>query len=66
MVIYINTAATSNNFFGTIAGEKEDFCKGSFARISFTLFKFCFTLLLLASFYQKHKKIVSFIVVYYV
>jgi hypothetical protein len=25
-------------FSGTIAGEKEDFCKGSFARTSFTLF----------------------------
>jgi hypothetical protein len=25
-------------FSGAIAGEKEDFCKGSFARTSFTLF----------------------------
>jgi hypothetical protein len=25
-------------FSGTVAGEKEDFCKGSFARTSFTLF----------------------------
>jgi hypothetical protein len=25
-------------FSGTIAGEKEDFCKGSFAHTSFTLF----------------------------
>jgi hypothetical protein len=47
-------------FSGAVAGEKEDFCKGSFARTSFTLFLFCFTLFLLASFYQKHKKIVSF------
>jgi hypothetical protein len=30
-------------FSGAVAGEKEDFCKGSFARTSFTLFKFCFT-----------------------
>jgi hypothetical protein len=30
--------APSTSFFGTIAGEKEDFCKGSFARTSFTLF----------------------------
>jgi hypothetical protein len=40
-------------FAGTVAGEKEDFCKGSFARTSFTLFLFFFTLCLLASFYQK-------------
>jgi hypothetical protein len=38
MAIYINTAATSNKFSGAVAGEKEDFCKGSFARTSFTLF----------------------------
>jgi hypothetical protein len=50
----------TNKFSGAVAGEKEDFCKGIFARTSFTLFKFCFTLFLLASFYQKHKKI-SFI-----
>jgi hypothetical protein len=25
-------------FYGAVAGEKEDFCKGSFARTSFTLF----------------------------
>jgi hypothetical protein len=26
-VIYINTSASSNNFSGAVAGEKEDFCK---------------------------------------
>jgi hypothetical protein len=36
-VIYINTAHQSS-FSGAVAGEKEDFCKGSFARTSFTLF----------------------------
>jgi hypothetical protein len=41
-VIYINTAASSKNFSGAVAGKKEDFCKGSFARTSFTLFEFCF------------------------
>jgi hypothetical protein len=41
-------------FSGAVAGEKEDFCKGSFARTSFTLVLFCFILFLLASFYQKH------------
>jgi hypothetical protein len=30
--------AASRLFSGAIAGEKEDFCKGSFARTSFTLF----------------------------
>jgi hypothetical protein len=28
----------SSTFSGAVAGEKEDFCKGSFARTSFTLF----------------------------
>jgi hypothetical protein len=37
-VIYINIAATSNKFSGAVAREKEDFCKGSFARTFFTLF----------------------------
>jgi hypothetical protein len=27
-----------NKFSSAVAGEKEDFCKGSFARTSFTLF----------------------------
>jgi hypothetical protein len=27
-----------NKFSGAIAGEEEDFCKGSFVRTSFTLF----------------------------
>jgi hypothetical protein len=29
---------TTNKFSGAVAEEKEDFCKGSFARTSFTLF----------------------------
>jgi hypothetical protein len=63
-VIYINTAATSNKFSGAVAGEKEDFCKGSFARTSFTLF----IVLLLIYFYlhrfiKNTKNLVSFIVV---
>jgi hypothetical protein len=48
-------------FSGAVAGEKENFCKGSLTRIIFTLF--CFILFLLALFYQKYKKIVSFIVI---
>jgi hypothetical protein len=30
--------AALRNFSGVVAGEKEDFCKGSFTRTSFTLF----------------------------
>jgi hypothetical protein len=30
--------AASRTFSGAVAREKEDFCKGSFARTSFTLF----------------------------
>jgi hypothetical protein len=35
--IYINTVHIKL-FSGAVVGEKEDFCKGSFARTSFTLF----------------------------
>jgi hypothetical protein len=38
MVIYIITTTRSKDFSGIVAGEKEDFCKGSFASTSFTLF----------------------------
>jgi hypothetical protein len=44
-------------FSGAIAGEKEDFCKGSLAR---TIFDFILFLFLLSSFYQKYKKISFF------
>jgi hypothetical protein len=38
-VIYIiNTVPHQDFFSDAVAGEKEDFCKGSFARTSFTLF----------------------------
>jgi hypothetical protein len=49
------------HFSGVVAGEKEDFCKGS---LSFPIFYFVivllifFTLFLLASFYEKYKKII--------
>jgi hypothetical protein len=36
-VIYITTTL-SKDFSSVVAGEKEDFCKGSFAHTSFTLF----------------------------
>jgi hypothetical protein len=53
-------ASTANkHFYGVVAGEKEDFCKGS---LSLPIFYFVivfltfFTLFLFASFYQKYKK----------
>jgi hypothetical protein len=53
------------HFSGAVAGEKEDFCKGSLSLLIFysviVLLTF-FTLFLFAYFYQKYKKIVSFIV----
>jgi hypothetical protein len=67
-LVYPQQAASAANkhFSGTIAGEKEDFCKWS---LSLPIFYFViilltfFTLFLFASFYQKYKKISSFIVV---
>jgi hypothetical protein len=51
------TYKPSSSFSGAVAGEKEDFCKGSLAH---TIFYFVLVLLyfifLLASFYQKYKK----------
>jgi hypothetical protein len=51
-------------FSGTVAGDEEDFCKGSLARTSFTLF-FCFALFYfcLHHFIKNRKKLASFIVV---
>jgi hypothetical protein len=61
--LYINTGAIKL-FSCAVAEEEEDFCKGSFARTSFTLF---FVLLLLYfylhRFIKNTKKLVSFIVV---
>jgi hypothetical protein len=54
------------HFSGVVAREKEDFCKGSLSLLIFyfvIVFLTFFTLFLLASFYQKYKKISSFIVV---
>jgi hypothetical protein len=63
-VIYIINTEPPTSFSGAVAREKEDFCKGSFARTSFTLFivllYFIFTCIVLS---KNTKKIVSFIVV---
>jgi hypothetical protein len=62
-VIYINTAP-STSFLVPLSGRKKTSARGVSHAQSFTLFLFCFTLFLLASFYQKYKKIVSFIVAF--
>jgi hypothetical protein len=50
----------SSIFSGAVAGEKEDFCKGSLSRtiFYFVIVLLYFILFLLASFYQKYKKLV--------
>jgi hypothetical protein len=59
-------APPSSTFAGTVAGEKEDFCKGSLLLPIFyfviVLLTF-FTLFLFAFFLSKIQKITSFIVV---
>jgi hypothetical protein len=52
-----------NKFSGAVAGEKEDFYKGSFAH-TFLYFVYCFVLL--ASFYKKYKKISSLYSCYFI
>jgi hypothetical protein len=55
--------ALSSNFSGAVAGEKEDFCKGS---LSLPTFYFVIVLLYFIFayiFYQKYKKFSSLIVV---
>jgi hypothetical protein len=49
--------APSTSFFGAVAGEERRLLQGEFLHAHPLLcFKFCFTLFLLASFYQKRKK----------
>jgi hypothetical protein len=57
-VIYINTAP-STSFLAPLLGRKKTYARGVSHAQSFTLFLFCFILFLLASFYQKYKKLVS-------
>jgi hypothetical protein len=59
-------APPKRHFSGAVAGEKEDFCKGSLSLPIFyfvIIFLTFFTLFLLASFYQKIQKNSPFIVV---
>jgi hypothetical protein len=48
----------SSNFSGAVAGEKEDFCKGSLSLLIFYFVIVLLILFLLAYFYRKYKKIV--------
>jgi hypothetical protein len=63
-VIYIINTAPSSKFSGIVAGEREDFCKGSLARTIF-YFVYCFALFYfcLHHFIKYTKKLASFIVV---
>jgi hypothetical protein len=54
--------APSNIFLAPLPGKKKIFARGVSHAQTFTLLLFCFTLFLLASFYQKYKKIVPLIV----
>jgi hypothetical protein len=53
---YINTAPPTS-FLAPLPGRKKIFARGVSRFQSFTLLLFCFILFLLASFYQKYKKI---------
>jgi hypothetical protein len=58
---YINTAP-STSFLAPLPGRKRISARGVSRFQSFTLLLFCFILFFFASFYQKYKKISSFIV----
>jgi hypothetical protein len=54
----------SGSFLAPLPGRKKTSARGVSHAQSFTLFLFCFILFLLTSFYQKYKKLVSFIVAF--
>jgi hypothetical protein len=58
---YINTAPPTS-FLAPLPGRKKISARGVSHFQSFSLLLFCFILFLLASFYQKYKKIVPLIV----
>jgi hypothetical protein len=62
VVIYM----PSSKFSGAVAREKEDFCKGSLSLPIFYFVIILFILFLLASFYQKYKKISSYFKLFFV
>jgi hypothetical protein len=55
-----STPQQQSSFSSAVAGEKEDFCKGSFARTSFTLFIILlYFIFCLHCFIKNTKKLVS-------
>jgi hypothetical protein len=62
-VIYIINTAPPTSFLAPLPGKKKTSARGFSHAHPLLCFKFCFTLFLLASFYQKHKKLVFFLVV---
>jgi cell division protein FtsW (lipid II flippase) len=59
------TYKPSSSFSGAIAGEKEDFCKGSLTRtIFYFVFGFALLYFCLHIFIKNTKKLVSFIVAF--
>jgi hypothetical protein len=65
-VIYIINTEPPTSFLAPLLGKKKTSARGVLHAHPLLCLLFCFTLFLLALFYQKHKKLVSFIVVYYV
>jgi hypothetical protein len=59
----INTVPHQGFFLAPLPGKKKTSARGVSHGHPLLCFSFAFILFLLASFYQKHKKIVSFIVV---
>jgi hypothetical protein len=65
-VIYIINTATAKIFLAPLPGKKKTSARGVSHAHPLLCFWFCFTLFLLASFYQKHKKISFLIVIIFV
>jgi hypothetical protein len=55
-VIYIINTVPPTIFLAPLPGKKKTSARGVSHTHPLLCFKFCFTLFLLASFYQKHKK----------
>jgi hypothetical protein len=60
----LGASKTSTSFLAPLPGRKKTSARGVSHAHPLLCFKFYFTLFLLALFYQKHKKLVSFIVVF--
>jgi hypothetical protein len=55
--LHQHTVPHQDSFLAPLPGKKKTSARGVSHAHPFLCFKFCFTLFLLASFYQKHKKI---------